>query len=51
MQTKSFLGLDVHKETITVSVAENGRNGAVRFGPIKWHQLLGRLLKFYQRAA
>jgi transposase len=31
MQTKSFIGLDVHKETISVSVAEDGRNGAVRF--------------------
>jgi transposase len=31
MRTKSFVGLDVHKETISVSVAEDGRDGAVRF--------------------
>ncbi|HTU47459.1 MAG TPA: IS110 family transposase [Bryobacteraceae bacterium] len=31
MQTRSFIGLDVHKDTISVSVAEDGRDGAVRF--------------------
>lgn len=31
MQTRSFIGLDVHKETISVSIAEDGRDGAVRF--------------------
>jgi transposase len=32
MQTvRSFVGMDVHKETISVSVAEDGRNGPVRF--------------------
>ncbi len=30
MQTRSFVGLDVHKATISVSVAEDGRNGEVR---------------------
>ena len=28
---RSFIGLDVHKETISISVAEDGRNGPVRF--------------------
>ena len=31
MQTRSFIGLDVHKDTISVSIAEDGRDGAVRF--------------------
>jgi transposase len=32
MQTvRSFVGMDVHKETISVSIAEDGRNGPVRF--------------------
>ena len=31
MQTRSFVGLDVHKATIAVSIAEDGRNGEVRF--------------------
>ena len=31
MQTRSFIGLDVHKETISISVAEDGRNGPIRF--------------------
>ena len=32
MQTvRSFVGMDVHKETISISVAEDGRNGPVRF--------------------
>jgi transposase len=31
MQTRSFVGLDVHKDTISVSIAEDGRDGAVRF--------------------
>jgi transposase len=31
MQTRSFIGLDVHKETISVSIAEDGRDGPVRF--------------------
>ena len=32
MQTvRSFVGMDVHKETISISVAEDGRNGEVRF--------------------
>ena len=29
--TRSFVGMDVHKETISISVAEDGRNGTVRF--------------------
>jgi hypothetical protein len=28
---RSFVGMDVHKETISVSVAEDGRSGPVRF--------------------
>lgn len=28
---RSFVGMDVHKETISISVAEDGRSGPVRF--------------------
>ena len=28
---RSFVGMDVHKETISISVAEDGRSGTVRF--------------------
>jgi hypothetical protein len=31
MQNVAYVGLDVHKATISVSVAEDGRDGAVRF--------------------
>jgi hypothetical protein len=31
MQTRSFIGLDVHKETISISIAEDRRNGPVHF--------------------
>jgi transposase len=31
MQTTSFIGMDVHKATISISIAEDGRNGPVRF--------------------
>ena len=31
MQTRSFIGMDVHKATISISIAEDGRNGPVRF--------------------
>ena len=31
VQTRSFVGLDVHKATIAVSVAADGRNAEVRF--------------------
>ncbi len=31
METRSFVGLDVHKVNIAVSIAEDGRNGEVRF--------------------
>jgi len=31
MRTRSFVGLDMHKATIWVSVGEDGRNGEVRF--------------------
>lgn len=31
MQTTSFIGLDVHKESISVSIAEDGRDAPVRF--------------------
>lgn len=30
-QTRSFVGMDVHKATISISVAEDGRSGPVRF--------------------
>jgi len=29
--TRSFVGMDVHKATISLSVVEDGRNGPVRF--------------------
>ena len=28
---RSFIGMDVHKATISISVAEDGRSGPVRF--------------------
>ena len=31
MQTRSFIGMDVHKATISISIAEDGRDGPVRF--------------------
>lgn len=31
MQNTSYVGMDVHKATISVSIAEDGRDGAVRF--------------------
>ena len=31
MQNRLFIGLDVHKDTISISIAEDGRNGPVRF--------------------
>jgi transposase len=30
-QIRSFVGMDVHKATISISVAEDGRSGPVRF--------------------
>ena len=29
--TRSFVGMDVHKASISISIAEDGRNGPVRF--------------------
>ena len=35
MKKTHYVGLDVHKESISIATAEDGRNGAVRFiGPI-----------------
>ena len=31
MQTKSFIGMDAHKATISISIAEDGRDAPVRF--------------------
>ena len=31
MQTRSFIGMDVHKATISISIAEEGQDGPVRF--------------------
>jgi hypothetical protein len=30
-QIRSFVGMDVHKATVSISVAEYGRSGPVRF--------------------
>jgi transposase len=30
-QIRSFVGMDVHEATISISVAEDGRSGPVRF--------------------
>ena len=30
-QIRSFVGTDVHKATLPISVAEDGRSGSVRF--------------------
>jgi hypothetical protein len=30
---RSFVGMDVHKTTISISIAEDGRSGPIRFGP------------------
>jgi hypothetical protein len=31
MQITSFIGMDVYRATISISIAEDGRNGPVRF--------------------
>jgi transposase len=31
MDKKAFVGLDVHKDSISISIAEKGRNDPVRF--------------------
>jgi transposase len=49
MEMRSFIGLDVYKETISVSIAEDGRNGAVCYlgvianVPDEVHKLAKRL--------
>src|ERR1700730_10662357 len=47
MQKTLYIGLDVHKESISVSAAEEGRNGSVEFlGPILNNPTdLGKLAK------
>jgi transposase len=50
MQRTRYVGLDVHKESISVATAENGRDGAVRFiGPIA--NTPGEILKMANRLA
>jgi len=55
MQTTAYVGLDVHKATISVAVAEDGRGGAVRFigtipnTPTDVLKLVKRLAKSGQR--
>jgi transposase len=31
MEDVIYVGIDVHKETLAITIAEEGRNGAVRF--------------------
>ena len=50
MQRTRYVGLDVHKESISVATAEDGRDGAVRFiGPIA--NTPGEILKMANRLA
>src|SRR5271166_1886457 len=50
MQSVAYVGLDVHKATISVTVAEDGRNGDVRFiGTIP--NTPGDVLKLVKRLA
>jgi transposase len=55
MQNVAYVGLDVHKETISVSIADDGRDGAVRFigtipnTPADVLKLVRRLAKDSQR--
>jgi transposase len=50
MQKTRYVGLDVHKATISVATAEDGRDGAVRFiGPIL--NTPGEILKMANRLA
>lgn len=30
-RSEAFIGLDVHKETIAVAIADSGRNGELRY--------------------
>ena len=47
-----FVGMDVHKESIDVSLAEEGRNGEVRhYGMIAGNLEGGRLDSITQRRA
>jgi len=46
MQTvRSFVGMDVHKETISISVAEDGRDGLVRFISVKPARRIAKMAK------
>ncbi len=31
-EASAYVGLDVHKDTISVAIAEAGRDGKIRFG-------------------
>ena len=47
MEFNAYIGLDVHKETIAIAIAETGRTGDIRFhGEIaNTPDAVGRMLK------